>query len=528
MRPAPFGRIDPNEPDSEGFGPHSARIVDDNAVLIGLESAGIGSWDLDLATRKLVLSPAARALVGVPAGRPADDFDDFLSLLDPEDAAAAGEAAASASRIGTPLDVRCRLAGGGGRWLRLRGAPSQGLADGNARLAGILLDIDEEKRLERTLLIREEHLRSILDTIPDGMIVIDDEGTIQLFSRAAEHLFGHDETAAIGRNVSMVIPLPDRSRHDSYMARYRETGERHIVGIGRIVMGERKDGSTFPMYLSVGEMQSGGRRYFTGFVHDLTEQRQTEARLADLQAELIHVSRLSAMGDMASALAHELNQPLAAISNYITGSRRLLEPHELAHAVKIEVALDKAAEQAIRAGRIIRHLRGFVARGETKKRTESLSRLVEDARALGLIGAREQGVTLRIDLPAECDLVVVDRLQIQQVLVILFRNALEAMQDCSRRELTVSSAPGDEGMTLLSVADTGRGFSEETRSRLFQPFFTTKGTGIGVDLSVSRTIVEAHGGRMWAETNDLGGATFLFSLPSAAGRKSSGDRFDAV
>jgi two-component system sensor kinase FixL len=269
------------------------------------------------------------------------------------------------------------------------------------------------------------------------------------------------------------------------------------------------------MHLSIGEMQSGGVPYFTGFVRDLTEHQHTQARLQELQSELVHVSRLSAMGEMASALAHELNQPLAAISNYMKGSRRLLAGSLDPNATKIESALDRAAEQAIRAGQIIRRLRDFVSRGESEKRVESLSKLIEEAGALGLSGAREQGVQLRFSLDPEHDLVLVDRVQIQQVLVNLFRNALEAMQQAPRRELTASNARLADDMIEVAVSDTGSGFTEDVRSNLFQTFFTTKATGMGVGLSISRSIIEAHGGRMWAESNPSGGATFRFSLPAA-------------
>jgi two-component system sensor kinase FixL len=270
------------------------------------------------------------------------------------------------------------------------------------------------------------------------------------------------------------------------------------------------------MHLSIGEMQSGGVPYFTGFVRDLTEHQQTQARLQELQSELVHVSRLSAMGEMASALAHEINQPLAAISNYMKGSRRLLAASSDPNRPKLENALDRAAEQAIRAGQIIRRLRDFVARGESEKRIESLSKLFEEAGALGLAGAREQGVQLRFNLNPEYDLVLVDRVQIQQVLVNLFRNALEAMAHSSRRELIASSALIADDMIEIEVSDTGSGFTDDVKPNLFQTFFTTKETGMGVGLSISRSIIEAHGGRMWAETNPVGGATFRFTLPAAS------------
>jgi two-component system sensor kinase FixL len=222
---------------------------------------------------------------------------------------------------------------------------------------------------------------------------------------------------------------------------------------------------------------------------------------------------------MASALAHELNQPLSAISNYMKGSRRLLAGSIDPNAARIEAALDRASEQAIRAGQIIRRLRNFVLREASEKRVESLGRLVEEAAALGLSGAGEQGVALRFHLDPACDMVHADRVQVQQILVNLFRNALEAMSQSEQRELTVSSARSADDMIEIAVADTGHGFGADVPVKLFQPFYTTKESGMGIGLSISRTIVETHGGRMWAAGNDAGGATFFFTLPAASIRE---------
>ncbi len=366
----------------------------------------------------------------------------------------------------------------------------------------------------RDLAAREAHLQSILDTVPDAMIVIDERGIVRSFSPAAERLFGWSTAEIAGRNVSLLMPSPHREAHDSYLDRYYQTGERRIVGIGRIVVGERKDGTTFPMELAVGEMRTGDGRFFTGFVRDLTERQQTEARLQELQGELVHVSRLTALGEMASALAHELNQPLTAIANYLKGSGRLLAS-ETAPRELLREAIDKASEQALRAGEIIRRLRDFVARGETERRVESVSKLIEEAAALALVGVREQGVHVRLRLSPEADLVLADRVQVQQVALNLIRNAVDAMADAPRRELTIASEPADGGLVQVSVSDTGPGVSAEVADQLFQPFITTKRTGMGVGLSISRTIIESHGGRIWFENRPDGGAVFSFTLRSA-------------
>jgi two-component system sensor kinase FixL len=361
-------------------------------------------------------------------------------------------------------------------------------------------------------LAREAHVKSILDTVPEAMIVIDERAIIQSFSTAAERLFEYVPDEVIGQNIKMLMPSPYREEHDSYMERYLRTGERRIIGIGRVVVGERKDGSTFPMELAVGEMRSSNQRFFTGFIRDLTETQKTEARLQELQSELVHVSRLTAMGEMASTLAHELNQPLSAIANYMKGSRRLLEGESDDRATMLRDALDRAAEQALRAGQIIRRLRDFVARGESERRVESVKKLIEEASALALVGAKDQGVRVRFMFDPTVDLVLADKVQIQQVLLNLIRNAIEAMAGAPKRELTVSAESAADNMVTMRVADTGPGIAPEMASQLFQPFVTTKQHGMGVGLSISRTIVEAHGGQIGMEPNTGGGTVFRFTL----------------
>ena len=362
----------------------------------------------------------------------------------------------------------------------------------------------------------EARLRSILQTVPDAMIVIDEFGRIESLSATAERLFGYPMAEAIGRNISMLMPSPYREQHDAYLKRYLGTGEKHIIGIGRVVSGQRKDGTTFPMHLTVGELRSADRHYFTGFIRDLTDQQITESRLKELQSEVTHMSRFTALGEMASTLAHEINQPLTAISNYLRGCQRLLQRVDSDSSAMLRDAIGKAADQALRAGQIIRRLREFVARGESDRRIESLPKLIEDASTLALIGAKENGVDVSFRLDPAVDLVLADRIQIQQVLVNLIRNAIEVMAETpGRRRLEIAAVADRESLVRVSVSDTGLGIAPEIAKQLFQPFVTTKRKGMGLGLSICRTIIEAHGGKIWVEPNPGGGTIFYFTLRSA-------------
>ena len=375
-------------------------------------------------------------------------------------------------------------------------------------VAKIARDRSEAHRAEQEVRRREALLRSILDTAPDALVVIDAQGIIQSFSTAAERLFGYRRHEVVGGNVSMLMPSPYREEHDGYLARYLATGERRIIGVGRVVIGQRKDGSTFPMELAVGEVGETDTRLFTGFVRDLTERQQRERRLSELQAELIHVSRLSELGQLASALAHEVNQPLTAMTNYLNGVRRLLVAGNQAAA---QQAMERIAEQAERARQIIQRLRALVRKEQTQRRIENLPRTIEEASALALAGT---GHKIRLDLRLNQNAteVVIDKVQIQQVLINLIRNAIEAMDGSSRQQLTITAKRAGD-MVEIGVADCGPGLTQTVRARLFQPFVTTKPGGMGIGLSVCRGIVEAHGGEIRAEDAETGGTVFWFTVP---------------
>jgi two-component system sensor kinase FixL len=388
----------------------------------------------------------------------------------------------------------------------------EGSLEGQKLYVGIIHDLTERKKSDAALVEREARLSSILDTGPDAIVTIDEVGKIESFSSAAERLFGYSEEEIRGQNVKLLMPSPYREEHDEYLARYRQTGEKRIIGIGRIVVGQRRDGSTFPLELAVGEVWIGKRRLFTGFIRDITERQGAEQRLQDLQAELLHVSRLSAMGQMASALAHELNQPLTAIMNYVKAASRTMSSLEGQQVAKAREWMEKATNQTARAGQIIRHLRDFIEKRESSRTYENLNKVVEEAIALGLVGSADANVKVHLELDPIVRSTLIDKVQIQQVLINLIRNAIDAMQESARRDLTISTK-WETDWVEVGVSDTGPGLSGEVAARLFQPFVTTKEKGMGIGLTICQSIIEAHNGRIWAAPNREGGVEFRFRLP---------------
>lgn len=463
------------------------------------------------------INPAGLELLGV------NSFDEVphdapLSLIDPAHAQLfktryMNILADKRKNGDPPLSLDVHTIDGERRSVECRMAP---LKEKDGSLAGIVVTA-------RDVSAREDNLRSIsgnaallsavLATVPDPMIVVDEHGAITSFSSTAQTLFGYSEEEVLGENVKMLMPEPHRGMHDDYMQHYLETGQKRIIGIGRVVEGLKKDGSQFPMDLSVGEARTGDHKAFTGFIRDLTEKFEAEARMQELQAELVHTSRLSAVGTLASALAHELNQPLTAIANYMTASRDLVNDFKPTAISSLREALDESSKEAMRAGKIVRRLRDFVSKGEIDSRILPLNNLINDATTLGLVGAREQGVSWSIEVAPDIDNVLADRVQIQQVMVNLMRNAIEAMAESPTKHLAIRARPLGGEQVEISVSDSGHGVPDELIAQLFQPFITTKAQGMGMGLSICRTIIEAHGGHISVESERGVGTIFRFTLP---------------
>ena len=500
----------------ESIAPDKSRLLNVESILSSLQLC-VMIVDRDM--RPINCSAAGLKIMGVssmaelPRGAPGSCVaHSHRSLFQETVARAFDHRAGNELR---PIEVQLQLPDGQTMVAECNLSP---LANPKGKIDAVLIsfqDITALRSAESKLDRANSILKSILTTIPDAMIVIDEAGLISSFSTTAEKMFGFEQAEIIGQNVEILMPEPYKAAHDGYMKRYLQTGEKRIIGIGRTVVGCRKDGTTFPLQLEVGEAKIGEERYFTGFIIDLTEKNQTEAELQSLQADLAHASRLSAVGTLASALAHEINQPLTAIANYLSAARDMMDGDLAENREFFREALAESVSESLRAGTIVRRLREFVSRGEINRRVLSIAQVVEDATVLGAIGAQERGVEFSIDIAPDTNHVFVDRVQIQQVMVNLMRNAIEAMADSAEKKLHIGVTSLDAERVEIAVSDTGTGIDQELGDRIFDPFASTKGDGMGLGLSICRTIIESHGGTIRAEPNPGGGTIFRITLEKA-------------
>ncbi|MEZ0495747.1 PAS domain S-box protein [Sphingomonas sp. IW22] len=432
-------------PDADALARRSAVVAEELGLLID-GATGYAIYMLDREGRVTIWNRGAQRMKGWTEAEIIGCS--FAAFYTPDDVAVGKPAddLARAAALGRIEEDSWRLRKDGSEFLA--NVTITALRDEAGELRGfgkVIRDITDQKASEMAVLRREHHLRSILATVPDAMIVMDERGIVSSFSPTAERLFGYAKADVVGHNVGMLMPPADRRDHDQHLRTYLETGIPHTIGNVRVATAQRANGETFPIELAVGEASIGGERIFTGFIRDLTKREETARRMKELQSELIHVSRVSAMGTIASTLAHEINQPLTAISAYLETTRAMIGDTDNTLLNEVAEALELAAAQSLRAGTIVRRLRAFVDGGDTGFKTERLDELVEEATSLALLGAHEAGVDVTMTIAAGLDTVLVDRVQIQQVLVNLIRNAIQSMASTPCKHLTIATAADRDG-----------------------------------------------------------------------------------
>lgn len=394
-----------------------------------------------------------------------------------------------------------------------------GLRDARGQTQGVIItghDLRALRQMQAELNDALDRHQAILDTAVDGILTIGEDGTIRSFNRAAERIFGYRAVEVLGRNVSMLMPQPYRAEHDGYLSNYLTTRRKKIIGIGREVEGLRKDGTVFPLELSVGEVAISGERSFTGIIRDITDRKQMELESRRRQDELAHLTRVHSMGDLAAGLAHEINQPLTAILAHSSAWLRMLDAGNPDLGLLRE-SMEQIARQGERAAEVIRRLRKYVEKGEVEKQPSVLGDSVREVLELLHHELKVHDVQVQVLEAPGVPSLLIDRIQIEQVLVNLIRNAIEAMTEARIEapalQLLTNLSEAPSGVQF-SVRDNGPGFAGTAPDQLFTPFFTTKKQGLGQGLSICRRIVDAHGGRIWAEHNQSGGAVFNLWLPT--------------
>lgn len=505
---------------SEAKAAQEALAASEERLRLATDGAGMGTWDFDLITESGIWSASASRLLGYPASRQSWRFDDWRDCVHPADLNRVLKNAAKLRPRGGNYVIEFRIVRidtGEVRWVQSFGSYILDDQRRPVRHVGVFFDITDRKEWEERRREIEGRLRTVVESLDEGVTAIAPDSVAILANAAfrrmmgpvdpneptfktvqeayrAYDLFDEDGQRLADDDRPMSAVLRGESIENRLLlARFTDGREKNLIYRGAPVLGE--DGQVKLAVL---------------VVRDVTEQMRAQTELATLQRELIHVSRVSALGTMAGSLAHELNQPLAAIANFAAAAAMLLD----AAPDGAREALRKVSSEAVRAGEIIHRLRRFITKGEIEQKPESLLAIVREAVAIAQADAAARGVQIKLKLEPEADLVVGDRVQLQQVVFNLVRNAIEAMADSAQREITIASRPLGENIEFL-VADHGPGLAPEVADRLFEPFFTTKESGMGIGLAICRSIVRAHGGDMRAEPRPTGGAVFILTLPQA-------------
>ena len=423
---------------------------------------------------------------------------------------------------GEPFQVEYRIITRDGeeKWVWERGR-AVGVMNGETILEGLITDITDRKLAETALVQAEAYSKAVVDTAVEAVITVDDSGCIETFNRAAQQMFAYSPEEIKGENILTLISDTYHEEYEQFIAHYLQTNESHMVGMGREVTARRKDNSEFPIHLSISEVLNQSERKYVGLIRDLSVQRAAEKEVREQREQLAHVDRLNTLGEMATVIAHEINQPLTAISMYAQSGLRFLDKSN-SKPERLRDALEKLSVQAHRAGSVIERVQQLSQQHESHSEEVDCNTLIKDVHKLAEVEAHIRDIVIKLKLSRLLPLVVCDPVQIQQVVLNLLRNGMESMKNAgckngNRIELRTSRT----GFGVkISVIDSGNGISDEAAEQLYRPFSTTKDTGMGMGLSISRSIVRAHGGQLEFNNNTNGGVTFYFTLPYMRSKKS--------
>lgn len=355
---------------------------------------------------------------------------------------------------------------------------------------------------------------ALMDAAVDAIIIIDNQANIKRFNRAAEHMFGYLESEIREQNVKLLMPEPHRSGHDRYIERYSETGEAAIIGKGREVTGLRKDGEEFPMMLSVGEINQAAGNLFVGIIRDLTDMHAAQEKVRQLEEQLLHADRLVILGELTAGIAHEINQPLTAIAAYADAGRKIIDRNEAPPRKEMHFICERMGEQSRRAAEVVQRLRKLVRSGTVSKSEQNINQIIRNTLLLFEYELKRTSIEL-IFYPLESlRALYVDEIQIQQILVNLVKNSLDAISEAGFRGGRIEIRISESGPVVdISVIDNGPGVSAADREKLFDSFFTTKAKGVGLGLSICKSIAAAHGGNLRYSQSEQPGSIFTLSLP---------------
>lgn len=383
-------------------------------------------------------------------------------------------------------------------------------------------------------LISNNKFVALIDAAVDAIFVINGAGIIEITNQAAQRLLGYSQAELLNQNIKYLMPPPYRDHHDGYLSEYLKTGKSKIIGVGREVKIQRKDGLIVQVYLSIGRFEDDKEAKFVGIIRDLSVLKQNEAELvktgtnlhkaelkiSELINHLAHASRISVMGEMAANMAHEINQPLTAISSYAQACKRLLA-NDPSQIDQVSSTLDKVSAQAQRATEIIQSMRNWVRNKDVVRVSMDCNKLLMEVVDIANIEARSKNIELKLKLAPEPVTVMCEPIQIQQVALNLIKNSIDAVSEGSSTALnenltiTIQSKHLDDETIQILVSDHGPGISDKVADHLFDPFITTKESGMGLGLSICKTIIRIHGGELYFQSNPEGGTNFYFELPTA-------------